>query len=309
MASSMGQSVACLLIIIPTLFHLAHGVSGKDRDFVLLKEIRNHCIIIVEYNPNFYPLSCMLIIDVRINNDGPALLGTPITFTAEFVPSLPPFLGDEYQFTFKHDVYDEDEREINTRVNKVSEVYNFHGPKVVEGEYTMHVVVYQLVGPWRAWVIARGAAKFRLSISIPGRIKILQEGIKESALERHEPLLATNRTTTIIAEMHDPSRYFTNWTISYNLIIGNQSIKTLYENNFTYIFDKVEPFVDVKVVVTAKNETQKEDDQHVIVSKAPPVMFGEFRRRVQPRQPIDKLIINGKYSWNLPKFMLIIFHC
>ncbi|XP_064478813.1 uncharacterized protein LOC135392083 isoform X1 [Ornithodoros turicata] len=212
---------------------------------------------------------------LSVTNDGPAILDSTITFTAEVVDAPQ---GIQLSYIFRHNVPGPEPKEHEVRGGRTGKLQlTFVSTEYRSGVYDMEVDAYKQFFFTREKV-AVGSCQFKLSRDIVGKIVINQDG---QTLPDDQTYLSTNKTTKFTFELHDPSGFFdkSSNSLAWKMDHGVSHYAPSLEYNFT----DTKPHV-VSLVVVA------------LVSKAasPGVKIGSFSREVSPMDPITAVQVDGK---------------
>jgi hypothetical protein len=207
-----------------------------------------------------------------ITNDGPAVIGTPITFTARYPSFYESFIyefQDKNNETIRKDVYGSGSASFTHVYEKIPEV----------SELVMTVAVYQQWMGTKLWRLDSGESKFRISMNLIGDLIIEQQGTPEPAVRNH--IISTGSEVNMSFVLHDPSGFFKSFDKSYIWYVNGNQVNETSDKYTT----KLSPAGDYNIscYVMAISEKAKLD-HHVNLTQP-----------MTAKDPISKLTFDGKF--------------
>ncbi|XP_013792708.1 uncharacterized protein LOC106476607 [Limulus polyphemus] len=225
---------------------------------------------------------------VKVSNDGPAVFGSVLTFTAKLDNNTG--IGDEYRYIFMHNASCQGKHRHTVRANRKANLpLLFKDEDCEKGSYVMTVTVYED----RLYVsdkkVAFGRTKFFLTNELVGHITVNQE--VESEQESDLPLLSTEEETNLTVTLHDPSGFLDDAIISYSWKIDGYNI---IDAGPSLIYNFSHPGrygIDVTVVAFIPPVSQTQNKTNF--SFRGHTRWGFLNQQVIAKDPIGNINVNG----------------
>ncbi|XP_076323138.1 transmembrane protein 130-like [Tachypleus tridentatus] len=225
---------------------------------------------------------------VKVSNDGPAVFGSVLTFTAELDNNTG--IGDEYRYIFIHNAKCAGRHRHSIRASRKANLsLLFQDEDCEKGSYFMTVTVYED----RSYVlnkkVAFGKTTFVLTNELVGNITVNQD--VESEQESDLPLLSTEEETNLTATLHDPSGFLDDAIISYSWNIDGYNI---IDAGPTLIYNFSRPGrheIDVTVVAFIPSVSQTQNKTNL--SFRSHTRWGFLSQQVIAKDPIGNINVDG----------------
>lgn len=210
---------------------------------------------------------------LKLVNNGPAVIGTPITFTASY-----PALYESFIYEFR----DKNDESIGGEMSASSSCQFTHTYKKIPEvkELVMTVTLWQQWLGAKLWRIDTTESSFQLSNNLIGNLSVEQEGTPESATSRN--VISTGQPVNVSFLHHDPSHFFDSFDKSYSWSVNGKDVVNASTVTVTLTLNPAAEY-NVTCFVVMISERLKMDRHVNLTSK------------IMAKDPITSLTLDGKY--------------
>ena len=212
---------------------------------------------------------------LELSNDGPVVVGAPITFKASYSGRYA-YESLIYEFQDVHD-----SSMFKQVITAGTATATFTYDKVPDvTEQVMHVTVWQQWIGSKLWVMDERDSKFNLTSYLVGDLLISQPSTPEESLDHS--IVSSGAPVDVNCSLHDPSDFFASFSKSYEWLV-NDVVVNGTESVLKHIFPPATEAYNVTCSVLVISE-QKKMDRH-----------GNLTRSLISKEPISKLEVTGKF--------------
>jgi len=211
---------------------------------------------------------------VSLSNNGPAIVGGSVTFTANMSDYSPGVLT-QYYVTWT-DKFHEEPVSIPAAANMSWNVTYHHADTI-----TLRIMVIKKLGPFIPFATGINSTKFQIQDTIPGSLKMEQTGLSLPA-----GIVSTRNETNLTFTLHDPNGFFHDAQIDYvwTIVPPIGTLPTLPRISVNFTNPNITYTVDLTVIAILQ------------AGSSPKIYDGSFGFNVRAKDPITKLNIMGS-TW------------